>query len=93
MVPEVPTASEAGVAGYEVLQWNGFFAPARTPRAIVIKLNRAIDGVLAQPEVRDRLAGEGAEVAGGTAERFGAFVAAEHAKWGKVIRDANIRAN
>ncbi len=92
-VPDVPTAIEAGVPGYEVVQWNGFFAPARTPRPIVVKLNRAIDQALAQPEMRDRLAGEGAEVAGGPPERFGAFIAAEYAKWGKVIREANIRAN
>jgi len=92
-VPDVPTAIESGVAGYEVVQWNGFFAPARTPRAIVVKLNRAIDQILAQPEIRDRLANEGAEVAGGSTERFGAFVAAEYAKWGKVIHASNIRAN
>ena len=92
-VPDVPTVIEAGVAGYEVVQWNGFFAPARTPRAIVVKLNRAIDQVLAQPDIRDRLAGDGAEVGGGSTERFGAFVAAEYAKWGKVIRAANIRSN
>jgi tripartite-type tricarboxylate transporter receptor subunit TctC len=92
-VPEVPTAIESGVAGYEVVQWNGFFAPARTPRAIVVKLNRAMDQVLAQSDIRERLAGEGAEVAGGSAERFGAFVAAEYGKWGKVIREANIRSN
>jgi len=46
-----------------------------------------------QPDIRDRLAGEGAEVAGGSTEGFGAFVAAEYAKWGKVIRESNIRAN
>ena len=92
-VPEVPTAIEAGIAGYEVLQWNGFFAPAGTPRAIVSKLNRAIDQVLSQADVRDRLAGEGAEVGGGPPERFGAFVAADYSKWGKVIRAANIHAN
>jgi tripartite-type tricarboxylate transporter receptor subunit TctC len=92
-VPEVPTAIESGVAGYEVVQWNGFFAPARTPRAMVVKLNRAIDQVLAQSDIRERLAGEGAEIAGGSAERFSAFVAAEYTKWGKVIREANIRSN
>ena len=92
-VPDVPTAIESGVAGYEVVQWNGFFAPARTPRAIVTRLNVEIDKVLAQPDMRERLAGEGAEIVGGTPERFSAFVAAEYAKWGKVIREANLRAN
>ena len=92
-VPEVPTAIEAGVAGFEVLQWNGFFVPARTPRAILVKLNAAIGEVLAHGDVHERLANEGAEIVGGTPERFSAFVAAEYAKWGKVITDANIRAN
>ena len=92
-VPDVPTAIESGVAGYEVVQWNGFFAPARTPRAIVTRLNVEIDKVLAQPDMRERLAGEGAEIVGGTPERFSVFVAAEYAKWGKVIREANLRAN
>jgi tripartite-type tricarboxylate transporter receptor subunit TctC len=59
----------------------------------VDKLNRSIDQALAQPDIRERLAGEGAEVTGGSTERFGAFVAAEYAKWGKVIRESNIRAN
>ena len=60
---------------------------------MVVKLNRAIDQVLAQSDIRERLAGEGAEIAGGSAERFSAFVAAEYTKWGKVIREANIRSN
>ena len=92
-VPDMPTAIEAGVAGYEVVQWNAFFVPARTPRVIVIKLSAAIGKVLAQPEMRERLAGEGAEVVGGPAERLSAFVAADYAKWGKVIREAKLHAD
>jgi tripartite-type tricarboxylate transporter receptor subunit TctC len=89
--PEVPTALESGVPGYVVLQWNGFFAPIGTPRAVIARLNAEIDRALAEKEMRERLAGEGAEVGGGTPERLGAFVAAEYAKWGKVIRVAGIR--
>ncbi len=92
-VPDVPTVIESGVAGYEVVQWNGFFAPAHTPRAIVVKLNAEIGRILQQADMRDKLAGEGAEIAGGTPERFSAFIAADYAKWGKVIKEANIRAN
>ena len=92
-VPDMPTAIEAGVAGYEVVQWNAFFVPARTPSVIVIKLSAAIGKVLAQPEMRERLAGEGAEVAGGPAQRLSAFVAADYAKWGKVIREAKLHAD
>ena len=90
-MPDIPTAVEAGLPGYVVLQWNGFFAPAGTPRAIVGKLNAIIDRALMQSDMRDRLAGDGAEVGGGTPERLGAFVAAEYAKWGNVIKAADIR--
>ncbi len=93
VVPDVPTVIEAGVPGYEVAQWNGFLAPARTPRAIIIKLNAEIGKVLEQADIRDKLAGEGAEIGGGSPERFGAFLAADYARWGKVVKEANIRAN
>lgn len=92
-VPDVPTVVEAGVPGYEVVQWNGFFAPARTPRAIVVKLNAEIGKVLQQTDIRDKLAGEGAEIAGGSPEGLSAFIAADFAKWGRVIKEANLRAN
>ncbi len=91
-VPDVPTAIEAGMPGYEVVQWNGFLAPAGTPRAIVVKLNHAMGGVLAQADVRERLATEGAEVGGGPPERFSQFVAADYARWGKVIHEAKLDA-
>ena len=90
-LPEVPTAVEAGLPDYVVLQWNGIFAPAGTPRAIVLRLNAEIDRMLAQPEMRERLSGDGADVGGGPPEKLGAFVAAEYAKWGKVMKAANIR--
>ena len=91
LLPEVPTLDEAGVPGYEAGSWYGILAPAGTPQAIVAKLHEAIVHALAQPEVRERLVSEGAEVIGSTPEAFAAHIAAELARMGKLIRDAGIR--
>jgi tripartite-type tricarboxylate transporter receptor subunit TctC len=91
LLPEVPTLDESGVPGYEAGSWYGILAPAGTPQAIVAKLHEAIVHALAQPEVRERLVSEGAEVIGGTPEAFAAHIAAELARMGKLIRDAGIR--
>ncbi|MPZ42756.1 MAG: tripartite tricarboxylate transporter substrate binding protein [Betaproteobacteria bacterium] len=90
-LPNLPTIAEAGVPGYEALGWNGVFAPAGTPRPIVAKLNRDIVGVLNMPDVRERLESMGSNPVGGTPEQFGAYVKREIARWGKIIRDNNIR--
>ncbi|HXL76922.1 MAG TPA: tripartite tricarboxylate transporter substrate binding protein [Burkholderiales bacterium] len=91
LLPEVPTLDESGVPGYEAGSWYGILAPAGTPQAIVAKLHEAIVHALAQPEVRERLASEGAEVIGSTPEAFAAHITAELARMGKLIRDADIR--
>ena len=88
--PDVPTIAEAGVPGYEVVQWSGIYAPAGTPAEIVGKLNRQINEILRLPDVVDRLAKVGVEPAGGTSQQFGAFTAAEVRKWAKVIAVAGI---
>jgi tripartite-type tricarboxylate transporter receptor subunit TctC len=90
VAPELPTMMEAGVKGYESATWYGVLAPAKTPPAIVKKLNAEIVAVLKQPEVRDRIAKDGAEPVGSTPEEFGAYMRSEIAKWGKVIRAAKI---
>jgi tripartite-type tricarboxylate transporter receptor subunit TctC len=90
-LPNLPTIAEAGVPGYEAMGWNGVFAPAATPRAIVAKLNTDIVNVLRMPDVRERLESMGSNPVGGTPEQFGAYVRQEIARWGKVIRDNNIR--
>jgi tripartite-type tricarboxylate transporter receptor subunit TctC len=92
LMPDVPTISEAGVPGYEVVQWSGFFAPAKTPPAIVDKLNREINAVLKLPDIQQRFADLGVEPVGGTPRQFAEFVAAEVRKWTKVIQDAGIKA-
>ena len=84
-VPSLPTAIEAGVAGYEIVIWNALFAPRSTPSAIISRLNVEVIKILELPDVRDAFAKQGAEVSGSTPEQLAAYVAAEFAKWGKVV--------
>ena len=90
-MPEVPTIAEAGVPGYEVIQWYGIVAPANTPREIITKLHGEISNILKSPEVREKLAADGAEPVGSTPEQFAAFIKSEIDKWGKVVKSAGIR--
>jgi tripartite-type tricarboxylate transporter receptor subunit TctC len=90
--PELPTVSEAGVPGYVVVSWFGVLAPAATPRDLVIRLNADLARTMAAPDIRDRLAGEGAEPTVGTPEQFAAFIKADIAQWTKVIKNAGIAA-
>jgi tripartite-type tricarboxylate transporter receptor subunit TctC len=89
-LPEVPTLAEAGVP-LDWDQWYGLFAPAKTPPQIVSQLSREVARVLTQPDVRERIANRGSVPKPSTPEEFAAFVRAEVAKVGKVIRDGNIR--
>jgi tripartite-type tricarboxylate transporter receptor subunit TctC len=89
-LPDVPSIAEAGVPGYEVVQWSGIFAPAGTPSEIIGKLNRQINEILKLPEVKERLARLGVDAAGGTSQQFAAFTANEVRKWAKVIAIAGI---
>ena len=89
-LPDVPTIAEAGVAGYDVIGWNGIGVPARTPRPIIDRLNREINAALAAPDLRQRFQDLGVEARGSTPERFRDFLAAEIAKWKSVIENARI---
>ncbi|HMO48367.1 MAG TPA: tripartite tricarboxylate transporter substrate binding protein [Rubrivivax sp.] len=89
--PNVPTLAEAGVPGFEVQGWYGVFAPAGTPPAIVQQLNAAITAVTAMPEVRQHMSQGGAEPTSATPEAYTAFVRADAAKWGKVVRDSGAK--
>ena len=91
LAPGLPTVAEAGVPGYESVAIFGVLAPARTPPALVARLNGAIVSVLHQPEVRERLFKAGSEVVASTPEAFGAAIKAELTTLGKLIRDAGIR--
>jgi tripartite-type tricarboxylate transporter receptor subunit TctC len=92
LLPDMPTLNEAGVPGYEASGWFGLLAPAGTPPEIVRRLNSEIVKGLASSDLRQRLAGLGGEVAGGTPERFAAHLRQEITKWGKVIRSIGLNA-
>ena len=91
--PDVPTMQEAGVADFEVDSWYAMLVPARTPKAIIDKLNKALNPVLAEPAIRAQLLEQGAEAVGGTPEALGKVIAAELPKWAKLAKDANIKAD
>ena len=89
--PEVPTLTESGFAGFEVVSWYGILAPAGTPQEIVRRLNAEINRILRLPAVRERLTALGAEPTGGTPEQFSETIKADTARWAQVVRAAGIR--
>ena len=88
--PELPTMAEAGVKGYDAASWFGLLAPAGTPPEIVAQLSEETRRILNLPDVREKLLSLGAQPAGSTPEEFARFIDAEIAKWGRVIRSANV---
>ncbi|MDP2242138.1 MAG: tripartite tricarboxylate transporter substrate binding protein [Burkholderiales bacterium] len=90
-MPELPTVAESGVPGYDVSLWWGVFAPARTPKPVIDRLNAEIRKALATDAMKKHFADFGAEPSPMTPEAFSATVKSEIAKWSKVIRDANIK--
>jgi tripartite-type tricarboxylate transporter receptor subunit TctC len=88
--PNVPTMQEAGVPDFNVDSWYAMFVPAKTPKAIVDKLNKALNNIVRDPEIRDKLLQQGAEGVGGTPEALGKVVDTELLKWAKLVKDANI---
>ena len=88
----MPTFIESGLDGFVVDSWVGIFAPAKTPRAIVDRLQRELAAILATAEVRERYVVLGIDPVGNTSEQFGEQVRADLAKWEKVVKQANIRA-
>jgi tripartite-type tricarboxylate transporter receptor subunit TctC len=92
-LPDVPTVAESGVPGYESLSWSGIAVPAGTPRDIIERLNRDINAVLSAPEMRQKLADQGAETIGGSPQVFVEHIRAEREKWSRLIRTNNIVIN
>ena len=92
-LPEVPTVAEAGLPGFEVTTWYGILAPAGTPRPIITRLNAELVKAMQSPEMKERLAGIGTDPVTSTPEEFAAFIKTEIAKWGDVIRKANLHAD
>lgn len=91
-LPDVATFIENGVADFEANSWVGLLAPAKTPRAIITRLNTELTAVLNDPEVKERLNGMGITASPGTAENFGAEISRDLAKYGSVVKAAGIRA-
>ena len=92
MAPEFPTLNESGLPGFEVLTWFGILAPAGTPQQIVNRLNSEILQVVAQPAAKDQLLKMGFEIVSNTPEQYAAFLREEHARWGKIVRELNLKA-
>ena len=84
--PDVPTVAESGLPGFEVINWYGVLAPAGTPKDIVAKLNAEIRKIMNRPDVKDRLAAQGAESVTDTPQEFQAYLKAETQKWAKVVK-------
>ena len=91
LVPDVPTVSEAGLPGYNFDVWFGLLAPAKTPRDVIVKINRDINTLLAQKDVKERLQGQFYDVLPGTPEQFATLIEKDLVRFGKVIRDVGIK--
>ncbi|MBI4290245.1 MAG: tripartite tricarboxylate transporter substrate binding protein [Betaproteobacteria bacterium] len=91
VAPDVPTLAEAGVPGYEVVQWFGILAPTKTPREIIAKLHAATVNALKDPATREGFVKDGAEPVGSTPEEFAAVIREDLKKWAKVTKDAGIK--
>lgn len=90
---ELPTVAESGLPGFDVGVWFGLVAPARTPRTIIEKLNREIARISRLPEAREQFAAQGADPVGSTPLEFGQHIRSEVAKWAKVAKAANLKAD
>jgi len=93
LMPGLPTVSEAGVPGFEVIVWYGVFAPAATPAAIINRLNNEIRKIVAMPDVQERISGEGAEAISSTPDEFTRRIKADIAKWAKVVKSSGAQAD
>jgi tripartite-type tricarboxylate transporter receptor subunit TctC len=92
-LPDVPTVAEAGVSGYEVAAWHGYFAPVGVKPEILEKLNHEINEILKDPAMRERLAQDGIEAVGGTPDAFAAHLKDELTQWGEIAKEAGIKLN
>lgn len=90
-LPGTPTIAESGYPGFDASTWYGLLAPAGTPVPVISRLNSEVNRALATKEVRERLASEGGQTLGGSPAQFAAFLAAEHAKWGRIVRESGAK--
>jgi tripartite-type tricarboxylate transporter receptor subunit TctC len=91
-LPEVPTIAESGFPGFEAVGWIGIAAPAKTPPAVLDKLNGEIRRIVDTPEMKERLASLAFTPVGGTREEFSRFIKSEIARWGKAVRESGAKA-
>ena len=92
-MPDIPTVDEAGVPGYQVAVWFGVVAPAATPKDVVARLNAEINRVISLPDVKERFSQSGIEIVGGSPDVFDRQIREQVTTWGKVVKEANIRAD
>ena len=91
LLPDVPTLAEQGYPNTDASNWYALLAPAKTPAAVIAKLNKALNDALNDPEVHEKLVKAGATPIGGTPESLGAFMKSEYEKWGKVVKERGIK--
>mgnify|MGYP003347171394 CR=1 FL=1 len=90
LLPQLPTTDEAGVKGYDATNWSGVLVPAATPRAIIERLNNAINTGMNRAEVRERLSSQGAEAMTGAPEDLGELIKRELQRTGRIVREAKL---
>jgi len=93
LVPDLPTVAETGLKGFEANNWYGVLVPAKTPRAIIMRLNKDLTTALNTPDIKELLFKQGLDVAPESPEAFGAYIKSENVKWAKVIKAAGLKAN
>jgi tripartite-type tricarboxylate transporter receptor subunit TctC len=91
LVPELPTLDESGMKGFEANNWNGLFVTAKTPRALITRLNRDLVAALSTPELKEQMFRQGLDAAPESPEAFAAYCKAEYAKWAKVVKAAGLK--
>jgi tripartite-type tricarboxylate transporter receptor subunit TctC len=90
-LPDVPTIAEAGYQGFDANTWFGLVAPAKTPAAVVEKINAEVNRVLKMPDIKEKFAAEGGGPLGGSPQEFAALLKSDYAKWGKVVKESGAK--
>ena len=89
--PEIPTVSESGLKGYEVVLWHGLIAPKGLPKPILVRINGELNKILQNKDMQDKLAGDGVSAAGGTPEKFAALIKRDIDDWRKLVQKAGFK--